>query len=344
MKMWHYAVVGLLLLANTGCRTDPNVAILERELRRKEDEIYRLKWAMEDLQDTSSCSDNWRDNASDAAPSRRGDSGSPSGAAPPAVELPGRATEGVPDALKPPPGSSMPEIPEVPEHLRGPSGPSSSGSDGPAFERQAAFPPAKNGNNASAEMAMNLTPVIPTGDSRDVRKIVLNRIMTGGVSADGRPGDFGLLAVIEPRGADGRTVDAPAEMTVVLLDPTIADADGKALRIARWDFSTVEIAERFRRGGSSRAIHLQMGLPERRSKHNNLHLFVRYVTSDGRTLQDDMPIELIPAGEPASSWSPNTTDRSGIADNEPTPRAPRMARRERPSKPQRPVWSPNRPL
>lgn len=343
MKMWHYAVVGLLLLANTGCRTDPNIAILERELRRKEDEIYRLKWAMEDLQDTSSCSDNWRDNASSdrgVASSRNDGSGPPSGVNPPSVELPGRATEGVPDALKPPPGSSMPNIPEVPEHLRGPSSP---GSGGPAFERQTDFPPARNGNNASADIAMNLTPVIPTGDSRDVRKIVLNRIMTGGVSADGGPGDFGLLAVIEPRGADGRTVDAPAEMTVVLLDPTVADADGKALRIARWDYSTVEIAEQFRRGGSSQAIHLMMGLPERRSKHNKLRLFVRYVTSDGRTLQDDMPIELIPAGEPSSRWSPGATNRIGVADNELAPRAPRMARRERPSTPKRPVWSPNRP-
>lgn len=339
MKTWHYAVVVLLILATSGCRTDPNIAILERELRRKEDEIYRLKWAMEDLQDTSSCGDNWQSNSSP----RNDSSGSPGSARPPSVELPGRSSEDVPDALKPPPGSSMPNnIPEVPEHLRGPSNPLSP--DGPAFDRGSEAPAARSGNNnVSAYASNNFTPVIPTGDSRDVRKIAMNRIMTGGVSADGGPGDFGLLAVIEPRDASGRTVDAPAEMTVVLLDPAVADADGKALRLALWNFSTVEIAERFRRGGSSQAIHLQMGLPERRPNHNKLHLFVRYVTSDGRTLQDDMPIELIPAGEPSSRWSPNTTDRSGIADNEPAPRAPRMARRERPSTPKRPVWSPNRP-
>ncbi len=351
MKTWHYAVVVLLLLATVGCRTDPNIAILERELRRKEDEIYRLRWAIEDLQDASDYGESRRPSES-----HRDESGPPSSASPPSVELPGRATEGVPDALRPPPGSEMPEIPEVPEHLRGPSGSRSPESIGPALERKSAARGGRSDGNAAGLAPLDFTQIIPTGDSRDTQEIVLDRIMTGGVDADGRPGEQGLLAVIEPRDARGRPFDAPAEMSVVLLDPATPDADGKALRIARWDYSTVEVAEQFRRNGSSPAIHLTMGLPERRPKNNKLHLFVRYVTSDGRILQDDMPIELFAAGDPSNQWLSNDADRTGIAAREPDTlearggdrpargeREPRMSARQRTPNPQRPVWSPDRP-
>ncbi len=118
MKTWHFAVVGWLLLATAGCRSDPNVAILERELRRKEDEIYRLKWALEDAQDTSSCSANWRPKASEAepeaAPRRRNPHGTPSELMP---ELPGAPSKEVPKSLLPPPGSLPPSVPEVPENF-----------------------------------------------------------------------------------------------------------------------------------------------------------------------------------------------------------------------------------
>ena len=57
MKPWQFAVVSLALLMTTGCRSDPAVPILERELRRKEDEIYRLRATLEELQDCGSCSD-----------------------------------------------------------------------------------------------------------------------------------------------------------------------------------------------------------------------------------------------------------------------------------------------
>ena len=43
MKPWQFAVVGLALLATTGCRSDPNIPVLERQLRLQEDEIYRLQ-------------------------------------------------------------------------------------------------------------------------------------------------------------------------------------------------------------------------------------------------------------------------------------------------------------
>ncbi len=332
MKTWHFAVVALLLPAIAGCRSDPNIAILERELRHKEDEIYRLKWAIEDLQDTSSCSDDWRPRSSESetAPSRRSGSAPPSGATPPAIELPSRPTEGVPDSLVPP---------GVPEHSRGPSG--------PALD--------KGVDGVSAVVPLMGMPIRPSGDSRQTTTIALNRTMTGGINGDGADGDQGLMAVVEPRDATGRPLDAPAEISAVVLDPAITDAEGKAVCVARWEYTTAETAELFRRAGSSLAIHLMMAWPDERPKHNKLHLFTRYVTADGRELQDDIPIEIALPGDRSSRWTPAELDRTEqqipaleARRVEPQPvssprPAPRVATRERKPKMKRPVWSPERP-
>ena len=90
-------------------------------------------------------------------------------------------------------------------------------------------------------------PFTPSGDSRRVAAIALNRALTGGISAETGVGDRGLLVVVEPRDRAGRTIDAPAEMSVVLIDPAL---DGNAARVARWDFSAAETAAMFRRSGS----------------------------------------------------------------------------------------------
>jgi len=48
-----------------------------------------------------------------------------------------------------------------------------------------------------------------------------------------------LLVVVEPRDRTGRTVDAPANMSVVVIDPAL---EGNAARVARWDFTVAETA------------------------------------------------------------------------------------------------------
>ena len=50
MKTWQIVVVGLVSLAVAGCQTDPNIVLLEQDLRKKDDEIYRLQWQLEDCQ------------------------------------------------------------------------------------------------------------------------------------------------------------------------------------------------------------------------------------------------------------------------------------------------------
>jgi hypothetical protein len=51
MRTWLLAVAGCACLAAGGCRTDPEVAYLQRDNRRKEDEIYRLRERVADLEE-----------------------------------------------------------------------------------------------------------------------------------------------------------------------------------------------------------------------------------------------------------------------------------------------------
>ena len=76
-----------------------------------------------------------------------------------------------------------------------------------------------------------------------------------------------------------------------------------------------------------------MAWPDGPPKHHQLHVFVRYVTADGRKLQTDRPINVAPR-EPPARWAvaavPADRDDSSQAPSDDT------------AKPHRPVWSPER--
>jgi hypothetical protein len=355
MKPWQFAVVSLALLATTGCRSDPAVPILERELRRKEDEIYCLRAKLEDLQDCGTCQEvttgGPRPTPAEPNGAPRSRLAAPGGIAPPSIEMPGQPSSSIPEALKAPtPGGSSPAgVPEVPESLRGPSKPLSPkdlelptkptsrnrspaplDSDGLALERGPGGINSRSGRVKLASFLASAQPLAPAGDSRRVDSITLNRALTGSILGDDRTGDQGLLVVIEPRDADGRTVDAPAEINVVVLDPALR---GDACRVARWDFTAAETVGLFRRSSSGQAIHLAVAWPANRPIHRKLHLFVRYVTADGREVERDQPIEVVLPGDQA--------DHGTTADAVTGPSSHTAVRRDD-SQPQRPVWSPDR--
>ena len=300
MKTRQIILLGAVLLTAIGCRTNPAIPILERQLRLQEDEIYRLRAKLEGcMDDDCSCGSRWEstDRRSGEQPSPRRQSVQPGGSPPPQMEItiPGQPSEGVPDTLK-----------------RGGARPSASTeSRGPSLEHLAAFN--------------------PSGDSRQVASIEIDPILTGGINASDRSGDQGLLVVVEPRDRAGQAIDAPAEMSIVVLDPAILDAQGKAARVGRWDFTAAETASLFRRTESKRTVHLAMAWPDEGPKHNKLHVFVRYVTADGRRLEIDRPIEVALPGEPQARWTP--ADPSSFAPVA-EPSSPRTAAHPR--------WSPER--
>jgi len=192
------------------------------------------------------------------------------------------------------------------------------------------------GMGRSLPEAADAVPFTPSGDSRRVAAIALDRTLTGGINSGNNSGDQGLLVVVEPRDRAGRALDAPADLSIAVLDPALKDTDGKALRIARWDFTAAETAAMFRRAGAGRAIHLATAWPGDPPKHNKLHLFVRYVTADGRKLDANQPIEVALPGEQTAGWTPGDSN-ARTSDS-----TPYMATRSDESQLRRPVWSPER--
>lgn len=359
MKPWLLVALSLALPAIAGCRVDPAIPLLERELYRKEKEINRLQWQIEDLQellnsgeDRPAARDSGSEDREPDARSRRDRRGSNgNGVKPPVAELPGKPSSEVPDALKAPAGSLPAGIPEVPEHLRGPSNKTSD--DGPALDGESERFSSRPGPiSMVAGPTASAIPFNPSGDSSKVASIALDRMLTGGIGCEDRSGDKGLLVVIEPRDRAGRTVDAPGDINVAVLDPAF---QGDAARVARWNFTAAETASLFRRTGAGGAIHLAMAWPENPPKHNKLHLFVRYLTADGRKLEANQPIEIALPGDKTARWTPSETRRpaeqspapdSWRQNETPTARSPgsppRTATRTSAANPERPVWTPER--
>jgi hypothetical protein len=377
MKAWPFAVVGLICLVAAGCRTDPGIVLLERELRIQEDEIYRLRGVVEDYQAAL------RACREEAGPRGRAKTAEPgNGALPglPRVEgvpsppeggtpSPGKTYNGRESEAPPSPFKSSPRTPREGDRPGGPS--ESEPLPGPSDLKLPVPDPADDGG---AEKGTKVRPTSAAGpllrtDSRHVAQLVLNRQLTSGYDADGRPGDDGIVVVVQLRDARGRAVEAPADVAVVLLDPAYQGEAGTqqdSVRVARWDLTAAETAARFRRTGPDGHVHLQLPWPGDPPRHGRLYLFVRYTTGDGRNLQAEGPVEVSLPGQPGRRWapakpapsapsagrptdlgSPDTTEprqlRPTPAVRMPTPQPPSPAAAPAAPEVKPPVWSPERP-
>ncbi len=126
-----------------------------------------------------------------------------------------------------------------------------------------------------------------------VRRIVLNRQLTGGYDFDGSTGDEGVMIVIEPQNSHGQYLPIPGEISVVVLDPTLS---GPSARVARWDFDSIETAGLMRRTLVGRGIHLLLPWPNERPDSTQLRVHVRYTAIDGLALRasQDIRVDQLP--------------------------------------------------
>ena len=354
MKSWSLIAVAVAILATAGCRVDPNILLLERELRLQEDEIYRLKSCLEECRRTmqsyggadivlpemsetylspqASETLETPERAADSPATRRTQPAGPGATSLPQldIEFGERLPEGaVPEKFAPPSETEPPEIihPEPP--LR------------PGAEDQ------------ETEEAPRFRPISTSssGGGGRATQLVLNRLLCGGRDEDGRPGDEGLTVVLQPRDARGSTVEKPGPVAIVVLDPS---QEGDAARVARWDFTAAQIARRFRETGRGRAIQLETSWPAAPPVHNDLHLFVRYSDGDGQHLEADQPIRVALPGERPPRWVPTEPPLEAALPAEPPaelsapkvriPSTPRIRSASRATRPttQRPAWSPDR--
>lgn len=293
MKPWPSAVLCVAVLGMVGCRAaPPAVALLEQENRQLEARLYELAGQVEDSrQENERLRRRLNRYQQDGGP-------------------PGRdSKDDVPEPLLEP-ALPAPDL-DLPDDLQSPKVemPSAAISDGefldkfpgrsdgaldvhlPAPPNEEALDQATTPGASAEESKDQPAPddVAGGADNTQVAAITLNDRLTGGYDLDQREGHEGIITVIEPRDRDGRLVPAAAPVSVVLLDPALP---GDAARVARWDLTAEEIARRYRKTPLSEGIHLELAWPRALPIHSRLHMFVRYVTDDGRKLQGDREIEI----------------------------------------------------
>jgi len=154
------------------------------------------------------------------------------------------------------------------------------------------------------------TAIVPGADSSQVDRITLNRLLFGGWDMDGRPGDEGVLLLVEPRDTEGRLVAAAAPLSVVVLDRGLA---GPAARVARWDSTGAQVSTLFRSMPTGDGIYLELPWPGTPPVHSHLHLFVRYTTRDGRKLEANRELDIALANQAAQQ---NRTLDAGLSTSE----------------------------
>ena len=103
----------------------------------------------------------------------------------------------------------------------------------------------------------------------------------------------GMTVLIEPRNAEGTFVGLPGSVSVVVLD---GDERGQQARVARWDKSAEEAAGRLQDSLIKRGIDLEFEWPAESHFSDNLQVYIRYTTVDGRHIQTQQ--KLGPAEEP----------------------------------------------
>lgn len=136
----------------------------------------------------------------------------------------------------------------------------------------------------------------PITDYR-VARIKLDRRLTGGWNADGRPGDEGIGLVLELRNAANRILPVPATVTVVLIDPQLP-AD--RARVARWDVSPQEAGDSFRKSLLGHGMHLDLPWAAVPPTGRDFELHVRVLSESGEEFRTSLPVRIdppLPAGQ-----------------------------------------------
>jgi hypothetical protein len=289
MKRLMLCAAVLAGLSAVGCRAAGNQDLLERELRFQEDRINHLQGHVADYRQQLDCAQAEND-------ALRAEVAQLKGGAPATGELPAvrPAPYRTPQIL--PPGSQVPEG----QPLGPPSGRL------PPVDRTPAGVP--------FDFPMGPPKVeLPSGSSSDGRPVpaemqaagavaalTFNQQLTGGYDNDQRPGDDGVMVLVEPRSAQGEIVELHGPLSIVLLDPAL---QGDAARIARWDLAEDEAAAHFRRSPQGAGIQLELPWPTGAPAHRQLKLFARSTLADGRKFDASKDIEVISPGEHVRRWT-----------------------------------------
>jgi hypothetical protein len=315
------ALLALAALSAAGCKSNGNQELLERELRNQENTIYDLQSEVEDAQQRlESCR---RENSELKREVQGGGPAAPGGdpsTNPP--RGPGRLPPDIdrlPDAPRRPRSDiTVPDLPKIDLGTPAPPAdsapPSDSSAPGTRASSELSAPPLLNaingdphategsvrssGNNVADDAATN-EPMPPMSSPEEVRRIAINRLMSGSHSYGSRPGDDGVRVVFTARDEYEHPILAPGAVSVVVVDPEVVGAES---RVARWDFSAEETAAHFRPGTFAKGYHFDLIWPDHPPAHDRVKMYVRFSTPDGRNFEAQQTIHIASAAD-AKRWS-----------------------------------------
>ena len=303
------------LLPVMGCKSNGNQELLERELRLKDDEIYELQSEVEDARCKLESTQRENSSLKHDSPGPGNDSPLPPNDGPSRPFL--RNDNRSPASPRPPRSDiTVPDLPQIdPGTLSPPSDapppPSSGSGPGTRASIDSGVPPLLNAgrsdhstdhsstrtpwNRASDDMALS-TPASPAdlmppmSSAGEVKRIAINRLLSGSHSFGSRPGDEGVRVVFSARDDSDRPILAPGAVTVEVVDP---EATGPAAQVARWDFSAEETAAHFQSGALAKGYHFDLIWPEHPPAHEKAKMLVHFTMPDGRKLEAQQSIRVL---------------------------------------------------
>ena len=209
-------------------------------------------------------------------------------------------------------GSSTPRIPAELEPARAAEG----GSAGVSFRSGAVADPTATRDAASI-----------THLGLDVRAVSLPGHSNGNT-------DTVLKVIVQPRDQAENVVPVAGALTLVVLNPQLRT------RVARWEFGASQTRQWIEETSRDAGLHVPLPGSGEWGEGQDLDLFVRYVTADGRRLEAQCPLRSLGPAEP-SRWS-RRAPASGSRDNAVRTASATMTRRVRVPVESVPEWSPRR--
>lgn len=321
MKNRPVVILLLFSLAAAGCQGNPQVRRVvdsyNSELRQVEDLVYLLEQDIQVLEQENGKLRRQLERGGGSSGSSSSGSGrtrsesrggGDSDLMPPVVEGPGvEMPDPEPPSRPAPRPLNKPAITEEPDIGPVLDPPTKK----PAKEPADRVKPTRHEQNVAAgdESSQPVTAapqkLEPEVTDKNVTHLHLNPLHTCGTDFDHSPGDDGLTILLEPRNGANQYVPLAGTVSVVVLDP---NKNGDDTRIARWDFTPAETAEKLQRG-TNRGIQLKLPWPAKPPENARLDVFVRYETADGKKLQAEKEVIVALPGQFSERWTPRPADR-----------------------------------
>ena len=286
-RLFRLAFLGAFCALFAGCRNNPqfnaHIEVLNAERRALEDQLYELEYNYErkvaELEEA-----NAKLKELSGTESR---SGTPNRT--PRVELPSADD----DFLDLSPPSVTPGVP-----------------DGPRIELPAPDSSGRSTQRNGATQPVGISPTLLEPDDPRITHIHIDPLHTGGSDFDQKPGDDGIMVVVEPRNRSEAFVPLAGPLTVVVLDYARRDAGSDAARIAKWELTAQQVDRSLHNNSSQRGIYLRLPWSDQQPESSKLMVAVRYTTADGRKLEATRDVFVTLPGQFSQRWTPRSSTDS----------------------------------